>query len=59
MTDWATIITIIACMFAILSVIVAMFLYLANKIDNLVTSINQEMKDFHGRLCQIEERGKK
>ena len=26
---------------------------------NLIRAIEQEMKDFHGRLCAIEERGKK
>ena len=26
---------------------------------NLVRSIHEEMKDFHGRLCTIEERVKK
>lgn len=25
----------------------------------MLTSIHQEMKDFHGRLCAIEERNKK
>lgn len=25
---------------------------------NLITAIHQEIKDFHGRLCAIEERNK-
>lgn len=36
----------------------AMFLYLASKIDGIRRDINKEMKDFHGRLCAIEERRK-
>ena len=35
-----------------------MFLYLASKIDKLSSDINKEMKDFHGRLCSLEERRK-
>jgi seryl-tRNA(Sec) selenium transferase len=28
------------------------------RIEDLVSSIHQEIKDFHGRLCTIEERNK-
>ena len=28
------------------------------QITSLISAINQEMKDFHGRLCTIEERNK-
>jgi hypothetical protein len=33
----------------------------ANRIETraLIDAIHQEMKDFHGRLCAIEERNKK
>ncbi len=64
-TDWVTIITIIACLFAVLAVIIGLFLYLANKIDSLGSKIESlrgevynEMRDFHGRLCSLEERYK-
>jgi hypothetical protein len=30
-----------------------------SKIDGLVKAIQDEMKDFHGRLCAIEERNKR
>lgn len=36
-----------------------MFLYLASKIDKLSDNINKEMRDFHGRLCSMEERRNK
>lgn len=29
------------------------------KLDNSIRAIQEEMKDFHGRLCAIEERNKK
>ena len=29
------------------------------QIIDLITAIQQEIKDFHGRLCTIEERNKK
>jgi nicotinamide riboside transporter PnuC len=28
------------------------------RIENLVASIQQEMKDFHGRLCALEEKNR-
>lgn len=28
------------------------------RIENLIVSIQQEMKDFHGRLCALEEKNK-
>lgn len=79
-TDWGVIITVVACLFAMLSVMIGLFLHLANKIDgfkkdlqgeiqsmrselhtemnSLRRDINMEIKDFHGRLCTIEERNK-
>ena len=45
---------------------ISMFMHSDNKTDKLITeirsdvaAIHQEMKDFHGRLCAIEERNKK
>lgn len=32
--------------------------YLGAKIDNFKDQMHEEMKDFHGRLCAIEERNK-
>lgn len=64
-TDWGVIITVIACLFAILGFMTCLFLYLANKIDSIGTKLellrkdmHEEMRDFHGRLCAIEERNK-
>lgn len=75
-TDWGVIITVVACLFAILGVMIGLFLYLANKIDGVQTSLRNEVvgiradlenikkeifneaRDFHGRLCAIEERNR-
>lgn len=48
--DLITMITMMGCFFAILSVIVCLFLHLGNKIDAIQLSISREVKDFHGRL---------
>lgn len=42
----------------IIMAVMGMFLYLANKIDKIGSTIQEEMKDFHGRLCSLEERRK-
>lgn len=34
------------------------FLHLQSQTDTLLNAIHLEMKDFHGRLCAIEERKK-
>ena len=39
--------------------IVTLNILLENKTDNTIRAIREEMKDFHDRLCQIEERNKK
>ena len=55
---------------AILAITIGSPLYLGNKIDNLRRAMHQDMKDFretwaqeskdfHGRLCVIEERNRK
>ncbi len=33
--------------------------HMDNKLDTSVRAIQEEMKDFHTRLCKIEERNKK
>jgi hypothetical protein len=33
--------------------------HMDNKLDTTIKAIQEEMKDFHGRLCAIEERNKK
>ncbi len=57
--DWAQVLTIVGANFAMILWCMrerrADFLYVAK----LIEEMKLEMKDFHGRLCAIEERGKK
>ncbi|MFO7881206.1 MAG: hypothetical protein R6U52_01550 [Kosmotogaceae bacterium] len=57
--DLVTLMTIVGCFAAVIAVMITLFLYLGSKSDNIQTSIYQEMKDFHGRLCSIESESKK
>ena len=61
--DWSQVLTIIASN-------IALFLWVRTEsradhraletwTKEMLTAIQQEMKDFHGRLCAIEERNKK
>ena len=56
--DWTQALAIIGSNIALILIMfgstVAMWLHTDKKIE----AIQQEMKDFHGRLCAIEERNK-
>lgn len=56
--EWAQVLTIIGANFAMILWCMrerrADFLY----VTKLIEEIKNEMKDFHGRLCAIEERNK-
>lgn len=56
--DWNQVLMIVGSNIALIIVMfgttVAMWLHTDKKIE----AIQQEMKDFHGRLCAIEERRK-
>ncbi len=68
--DWMSSLNIFAATVAFIGVLLMLFMHLDNKmdgkflqisskIDMIQNDINIEMKDFHGRLCAIEERGRK
>lgn len=38
------------------AIVIPLWLHLENKMDEQSQRLEQESKDFHGRLCQIEER---
>lgn len=42
----------------LLGVVIPLHISLSSKTDKLLQAMNAEMKDFHGRLCAIEERRK-
>jgi len=49
---------LLVLLIAIVGIILPYLLYISSKIDSLQKSIYEEMKNFHGRLCAIEERRK-
>jgi hypothetical protein len=64
--DVVNLITVIGSFLTLLGAIVGLFIYLANKMDRIreeitswKTEVHNEMKDFHGRLCSIEEKNRK
>ncbi len=64
--DWTQVLTVFAVIATNLGTIIALYIQLDRKIDEnrkesneIIRCIQVEMKDFHGRLCAIEERNKK
>ncbi len=55
---WEPLVSAGAIVATILGVVVPLFVHLDNKTSNQISAIHQEMKDFHGRLCAIEERNR-
>lgn len=63
---WNEILTVFAVIATNLGTVIALYIQTDKKIDEhrrettqILIGIQQEMKDFHGRLCAIEERNKK
>jgi len=57
--DWMQVLTVFIIVATNLSTVVVLHIHLDGKSTSLLNAIHQEMKDFHGRLCAIEERNKK
>jgi hypothetical protein len=55
----AEVITVFAIVATNLGTVIALHMHLDTKTTSILTAIQQEMKDFHGRLCAIEERNRK
>ena len=60
------IISLSIVMFTILGSTIPLYIHTSNQIDALrsesrdyMWAIQEEIRDFHGKLCAIEERGKK
>lgn len=53
---WEPLVSAGAVVATILGVVIPLFLHLDNRVDQRLVAIQTEMKDFHGRLCAIEER---
>lgn len=70
--DWPQVLTVFAVIATNLGTVIALYCQLDRKIDenrkettsilmgmnHQIHAIHDEMKDFHGRLCTIEERHK-
>ena len=56
---WIQVLTIIGSNLIIMLTFFGVSISIHNGMRDEVRAINQEMKDFHGRLCAIEERNKK
>jgi hypothetical protein len=41
-----------------IGITISLFMHLDKKTSDVLAKISDEMKDFHGRLCAIEERNK-
>lgn len=64
--QWDQILTVFAVIATNFGTVLALYMNLDKKLDShrketldILIAIQSEMKDFHGRLCAIEERGKK
>lgn len=53
--NFELIISLVVIMSAILGTVIPWHMHFSDQIN----AIHQEMKDFHARLCAIEERGRK
>lgn len=53
------VLTVFAIVATNLITVITLHIHLDNKTNSLITAIQEEIKDFHGRLCAIEERNKK
>jgi len=61
--SWLQVITIVGAnlvlLLGLIGTIVALFLHSNKRIDDALKGISEEMRDFHSRLCVIEERNRK
>jgi Na+(H+)/acetate symporter ActP len=57
--EWSQVIMAIVIIAANLTTMILLYIHLDRKTSDLVNAIQDEMRDFHSRLCAIEERNKK
>lgn len=57
--EWNHVLTVFAIMATNLITVITLHTHSENKTAAFLKAISDEMKDFHGRLCAIEERGRK
>lgn len=57
--QWQPLVELIVVLLTILGSTIPLYLHTDSKLESALSAIQQEMRDFHGRLCAIEERNKK
>ena len=57
--DWTQLLTVMLVVATNLTTVIVLYCHQDNKTSKFLEAIQMEMKDFHGRLCTIEERGRK
>ena len=55
-TDWPLLFTIAGSAIGIIAVCVGLWLHVDNKFESFQLATFVESKDFHGRLCAIQEK---
>ena len=58
--EWLQVLTIIGAnilvLFGFIGTVIVLHLHVNKRIDNTLTAMFEEMKDFHARLCVIESK---
>lgn len=57
--QWQPLIELIVVLMTILGSTIPLYIHTDSKLESALNGIREEMRDFHGRLCAIEERNKK
>ena len=58
--DWLQLLVLLGTMIGtVLGIVIPFHLHTTSRLDIALKAIADEMKDFHGRLCAIEERNKR
>lgn len=57
--EWPQVLTIVGSNLLIMLTFFGISISLHNALREDIRAVQEEMKDFHGRLCAIEERNKK
>lgn len=56
--QWQPLVELIVVLLTILGSTIPLYLHTDNKLEAALQGIREDMRDFHGRLCAIEERNK-
>lgn len=57
--DWTQVLSVFAVGATNLATVIILYIHQDSKTTAFLKAIQDEMKDFHGRLCAIEERNKR